>query len=427
MRYGFYRQCITPPEGTGLAGYGREPTSKGIYDDLYMQILLLEDDQHRRLLLMAFDLIGVDSWFAERMRRWINKQHRGLTPERVIFSCTHTHCGPATAAIIPSVGTMSPAYMSFFEKSLRQGIMSVLKTPLKTGTLYAGMGHCRLGVNRRLRVEYNNDGKIEVGYEMRPNLKGTTDPQLGVLQIRGKDEEIVLINYSCHPTTRGGYKVSGDYPAAAARTLRADHFGRREVMFLQGGGADIKVPSMTEDKSRFAPGDSDKVVEYGEILADAVRKVLKKGMRRLAFCSHATRIPFSLPYDTSRMTIQNPRDDTPEFNRFMRWRRKMDKCPEGVPMEWTVWQLSKECRLMALPGEICHGIGVSAKRQSKVKFPFFLGYSNGCPCYIPTDKILKEGGYEGLHSMVPFGHAHPFKPGIDIAISAHLKKALALL
>jgi putative membrane-bound dehydrogenase-like protein len=45
-------------------------------------------------------------------------------------------------------------------------------------------------------------------------------------------------------------------------------------------------------------------------------------------------------------------------------------------------------------------------------------YSNDVPCYIPSERVLKEGGYEGGGAMVFYGLPAPFAPGLEDKIIA---------
>src|SRR5205807_2605351 len=40
-------------------------------------------------------------------------------------------------------------------------------------------------------------------------------------------------------------------------------------------------------------------------------------------------------------------------------------------------------------------------------------YANDAPCYIPSERVLKEGGYEGGGAMVYYDVPAPFKPGLE--------------
>ena len=40
-------------------------------------------------------------------------------------------------------------------------------------------------------------------------------------------------------------------------------------------------------------------------------------------------------------------------------------------------------------------------------------YANDAPCYIPSERVLKEGGYEGGGAMIYYDLPVPFKPGLE--------------
>ena len=64
----------------------------------------------------------------------------------------------------------------------------------------------------------------------------------------------------------------------------------------------------------------------------------------------------------------------------------------------------------------------SSFRGTKKEFPdkniFVAGYSNEVMCYIPSERVLKEGGYEADSSMIYYGMPGPFENGIEEKIMA---------
>ena len=42
-----------------------------------------------------------------------------------------------------------------------------------------------------------------------------------------------------------------------------------------------------------------------------------------------------------------------------------------------------------------------------------LGYSNDVMAYIPSERVLKEGRYEGETSMIPYGQPSAWAPGLE--------------
>ena len=51
-------------------------------------------------------------------------------------------------------------------------------------------------------------------------------------------------------------------------------------------------------------------------------------------------------------------------------------------------------------------------------------YANNAPCYIPSERILKEGGYEGGAAMMYYLQPAPFKPGLEDKIIGAVKEQI---
>jgi neutral ceramidase len=47
---------------------------------------------------------------------------------------------------------------------------------------------------------------------------------------------------------------------------------------------------------------------------------------------------------------------------------------------------------------------------------WIASYSNDVFAYIPSLRVLKEGGYEGADAMIPYGQPGPFAPPVEETI-----------
>ena len=62
MRAGFGRMTITPHKPMKMAGFDRrKDPSSGILDELYVSVLLMQDEQDAYFAFCSFDVLGVDS------------------------------------------------------------------------------------------------------------------------------------------------------------------------------------------------------------------------------------------------------------------------------------------------------------------------------------------------------------------------------
>ena len=67
---------------------------------------------------------------------------------------------------------------------------------------------------------------------------------------------------------------------------------------------------------------------------------------------------------------------------------------------------------VALGGEVVVDYALRLRREAGDALWVF-GYSNDVMAYIPNERVLREGRYEGETSMVPYGQPGPWAPGLE--------------
>src|SRR5690606_5508248 len=87
--------------------------------------------------------------------------------------------------------------------------------------------------------------------------------------------------------------------------------------------------------------------------------------------------------------------------------RVLKSINSGQPREWfhyyvQVWQLAPGIHIVALKGEVSTEYSLLLKQRFMQEKLLVLGYSNGVLTYIPSRKMIAEGGY---------GVNHPFTIG----------------
>ena len=53
------------------------------------------------------------------------------------------------------------------------------------------------------------------------------------------------------------------------------------------------------------------------------------------------------------------------------------------------------------------------KQELDAQRVWINSYANDVPCYIPSERVLREGGYEGGGAMTFHDWATPFRPGLE--------------
>ena len=69
--------------------------------------------------------------------------------------------------------------------------------------------------------------------------------------------------------------------------------------------------------------------------------------------------------------------------------------------------------MVFLPGEVTVDYELQLKVELDGSRLCVIGYSNDALCYIPSRRVLAEGGYEGGSAMVYYDRPAKFAPGIE--------------
>lgn len=414
MKFGFYRENITPQEPIRMAGYGsRTAPNIGVHDELYVKSLMLTDGT-AKVLVVVLDLCHVGRDFVFRIKERLGGRH-GLSASEILIHTIHTHAGPVSG--LHDRGKDSGAesrYMVMLEDKILHCAACAMDS-LQEGTLQIGTGETYIGSNRRQ--------KTENGVRIGPNPDGPVDRLLAVAGIRDREDRlrVVLMSCACHPVVLypDNMRISADFPGAACRELE-ERMPETAVMFLQSACGDIN-PAVLVGGDNYRSTFYTDVVLTGRVLANDVTNVLRCGMR-----------PVKFDLETRLDTIELPLGEykTDYFENLLTqgndWqkayaRRMLDSIgnhtePKTADVQAAVIRLSEDVRIIGLEGEICNEIGVHIRQTIGGGNTLVLGYSNGSLTYIPTRRILREGGYEAISAYAQCGLPGPFADNAEDVI-----------
>jgi hypothetical protein len=66
-------------------------------------------------------------------------------------------------------------------------------------------------------------------------------------------------------------------------------------------------------------------------------------------------------------------------------------------------RIGDDLTMILFAGEVVADYSLRLKRELAADMPWSIGYAMEVPCYIPTVRILKEGGYEADSSLIYYG------------------------
>ena len=413
---GVARVVITPEQSMCMAGYGGRRSSEGTIHDLWAKALVLEDANGEQVVLVTTDLLGFPKNMSDRIRDRLEVKFN-LSRAQIILSSSHTHTGPVLRGALYDIYPLDSKQLKKIEQysgKLTDKIVKLVGEALnsmQSVQVYAQNGITRFQVNRR----NNNERTLNTQTE----LKGPNDYAVPVIKVVNDAGDLIAVafGYACHATVLSINKWSGDYPGFAQLELEKSHPGVT-ALFFQGAGADQNpLPRRTVSLAQ----------QYGRELAAAVERVLNEDMRKLPSTLSTAYSEIELEL-TTPPTKEELLKMAEEFSGTQkRWAlRLIEKIERGeslrtsYPYPVQVWNLGNQ-PLVILGGELLIDYTIRLKRIFGEDI-FVLGYSNDVMAYVPSVRILREGGYEGASSQRVYGLASTWKANIESLIIQEVLK-----
>ncbi len=409
---GLARIAITPRGSLWMAGYAaRTKPSEGTLQPLYAKALALEDRAGKRCVWVTSDLLGFPRAVASNIAERVQKQYQ-IPRECLILNSSHTHCGPVLESMLAVAYDMNEEQWSAvkaYTQDLEDKVVAVIGAALKDlrpARLSFGHSEANFCANRRV--------KTEKGYVGGVNPAGPVDRTVPVLRVDGKKGKLrgLVFGYACHNTTLGDhfYQFNGDYAGFAQERLEERHPGA-VALFVEGCGADANpAPRGTVDLAR----------KYGEILAEAVDHALTRPLKpvRGPLKTAWELVPLSFAAPPTPDELQKRLQDKSVY--VQRHARLMlsildrdGRLPTEYPYPVQVWQFARDLTLIPMAGEVVVDYDLRLKKELGPDRVWVAGYSNDVFAYIPSLRVLQEGGYEGGDAMIYYGQPGSFAPSVE--------------
>ncbi|MEZ5363458.1 MAG: neutral/alkaline non-lysosomal ceramidase N-terminal domain-containing protein [Bryobacterales bacterium] len=383
---GAAKRNITPSEPIWMSGYAsRDKPSEGVYAPIYAKALALKDNSGGLSVMVTADLVGFtrsvsDPIFAEAKKRY------GLLRAQLVLNASHTHSGPVTGQLgrpTYRLDAKEAAVVERYTKRLIEDVVAVIGEAidnLEPAEMAFEQGYAGFAVNRR-----------RVGHREYP---GPVDHDVPTMTLRAPGGELkaLVFGYSCHATVMNQFEIHGDYPAFAQAELEKRYPGA-VALFLNGCGADQNpLPRRKMELTRM----------YGEILAEAASQVLAGKMAPVAG-------PLSAAYKEVEVDFQ-PAPARAELERRVREGNAAEKSnaqllleelestgklPNKYEYPTRVWRLGDNLTIVFLAGEVVVDYALQIRKKYGWDDVWVSGYNDDVFAYIPTERIIAEGGYEG--------------------------------
>src|SRR5205807_1930992 len=95
-----------------------------------------------------------------------------------------------------------------------------------------------------------------------------------------------------------------------------------------------------------------------------------------------------------------------------------EKLPESIPYVVQSWNFGNELALVFLAGEVVIDYQLRLKADYDPARLWVTAYANDVVCYIPSKRVLSEGGYEAEESLWYYDRPARFRPEVEDRIVA---------
>jgi hypothetical protein len=410
---------ITPERPVRMSGYAsRTRPFEKVAADLFVKVLVLEDRDGHRGVLVTSDLLGFPAAVAEPICERLLKD-AALKREQVLLNSSHNHAGPllslkpaAKDAADAGEALRTVEYTRWLQDRVVEAVTSALQH-LEPARLSWGSGVANFVMNRR---EFTPEG-IVLGV----NPRGLADRTVPVLRVDGADgvPRAIVFGAATHNTTLGGdnYQLRGDY-AGFAQAFVAERYPQAQAMFMIGCAG---------DSNPYPRGTLALARKHGETLGEEVCRVLGGKLRPIGG-------PLTMVFDRVELPLQPP-PSREELQRLAADRRSFrtwgaaemlalldrgEKPPTHYSAPLGVWQFGRDLTLVGLSGEVVVDYVPLLEKAMGPNQLWITAYCNDVFGYVPSARVLAEGGYEtrGLYS----GGAGFFDPRAEQALVQHVRE-----
>lgn len=209
LRAGWAQRDVTPEIGHPMAGYGgrkNDKKSEGIHERIMVRALALSDGADT-VVLLGSDLLQTLPNMLDLIEPKI-QQAVGLTNGNILYTSSHTHCGPGGFApgmiAEEAFGEYSPAYLSRLSNDIADAIIEAVQS-MSPARFAHGAVEAPEYIRNRCRADAPVDATLHVA-----------------IAEKESGERLYIARYSAHGTAYGEemMELNGDFAGAFQRAVK---------------------------------------------------------------------------------------------------------------------------------------------------------------------------------------------------------------
>ena len=407
---GFARVDITPPLGSPLAGYSTRRISDHILDPIELNCVAFSDGENTAVLITE-DLLYVMENVATPLRDRIGKAC-GIPADHVFMQGLHQHTSLriGTRPHVWGAGFDDKGYLDVLYRKFCD-VANLAIRDLKDAVLLQADAETPepLSFIRRYLMK---DGSVKTNPGRgNPDIDhplGEADNTVRLIRLKREEaDDIAIINFSTHPDTVGGCRISADWPGKARRFSEKKLAGAKCMVVNGAEGdtnhVDVSDPQQTvgyQMSTIMGNGITDVVVELwdqvkevetGKIWGKVEMKYIPTNTKGL----EETEQYQTLRAQIARGEVEKPKDIATlgEIYRIAELQKEL--LFQKVPV--SVLCLGK-VGFVGFGGEPFMEYAAAARKAGKEIYVITACLANGGQGYLTSKEAFDEGGYEAQTS-----------------------------
>jgi putative membrane-bound dehydrogenase-like protein len=395
---------VTPGYPIRLNGFGgRRDESEGITQRIWAKALAISAGGESPIVMITLDSLGVRESMVDEVARRL-KEKAGVDREQLVVAFSHSHTTPKLVNVCDTIfSTPIPpehqAHIDQYTAELTDLLEEVALKAIadrKPSTLSWAVGKVTFAKNRR------TEG-------------GPVDHDLPMLVVKSADDgavRAIYVTYACHCVTLSDNKISGDWAGYAQEAIERTHRGVIALVSI-GCGSDSNPTSGVTGANTAAAADQ------GAQISDEVDRLLGGALKPVTGPIFAALSHIDIPLNPvpSKEELEkiaaaggpagyNATYQLEKLNRGEELQAKLD-----YPIQ--TFAFGDSLAMVYLAGEVCVDYSLRLKSELDPERVWMHGYSNDFCAYIPSERLLKEGGYGGGAEVVYFALPNTLATGVE--------------
>ena len=417
FKIGYAQEIITPPTGVGLAGYFNKRPNQGMYDDLYVKVVMIEAGS-QKFGFMTFDLCNVAPKLFQELEAAIVKKYGRKLHDSLIISATHTHTGSEfrnrdgkelDERTLYAFNQTRDAAL----RALDRALMNLLPGELEVGSVYNNP----YGFVRRYFMK-NGTIVTNPGWG-NPDIdkpESDFDRTINILAVKQGGRIAALIcNIGNHGDTVGGDIVSADWYGRFTQEIQHSLKYSLPVLVVDDASGDINHFDFRQKINQTSYNEATRIGRgYAAIVLDQLDKLEPVTAKKVTIRNGKVTIPHRKLTKKELAEAKHILATVPDIKKEGDFesqdlankvpaallyfaKRAVDCYEKSTPSHegrLTVIELGKQIAFATLPGEPFNGISRAIREKSPCKYTFVIELAQSVSGYVPMPECFKRGGYE---------------------------------